>query len=203
MSKRTPKQMTFTLQFPAADIPKLAKDYRYKTSDNKEERLLKEIGPRVRQRGYYDRADFLATCEWKSERPAWRYTKNADDDIRNVTQLALSTADEHLRVCLLTALRGVDVPMASVLLHFGFDNRYPIIDFRAFEALGIPRQSYYTVETFQQYTSFCQELAAQNSVDMRTLDRALWQYSKEHQPPTPTANRAATGSGLGAAPQTP
>src|SRR5438046_3174477 len=104
MSKRAPKQSTFTLQFPAADIPKLAADYSYKTDDDKERRLLTEIGPRVRQRGFYDRDDFLAACEWKSERPVWRYTQNADDDIRKVTELALSTNDEHLRVCLLTAL---------------------------------------------------------------------------------------------------
>lgn len=180
MSKRPPRQFNFLLQFPAEDIPKLAADYSYKTDDDKERRLLTEIGPRVRQRGFYDRDDFLAACEWKSERPAWRYSQNADDDIRNITQLALSTADEHLRVCLLTALRGVDLPMASVLLHFGFDNRYPIIDFRAFEALGVPRQSYYTVETWQKYTDVCRDLAQQSGVDMRTLDRALWQYSKDN-----------------------
>ena len=29
-----------------------------------------------------------------------------------------------------------------------------------------------------QYTCFCRQLVAETGVTMRTLDRALWQYSK-------------------------
>ena len=36
------------------------------------------------------------------------------------------------------ALSGVRWPTASVLLHFGHRDRYPILDYRALEALGVP-----------------------------------------------------------------
>lgn len=29
---------------------------------------------------------------------------------------------------------------------------------------------------------FCRQVADRNRIDMRKLDRALWQYSKENQP---------------------
>jgi hypothetical protein len=177
--KREPRHVTFVLQFPATDIRKSAEQYSYKTDSDDEKRLMSEIGPRVKQRGYFDGADFLAACKWKSTRPARHYTKNADDDVRKVTALALATADERLRICLLTALRGVDYPMASVLLHFGATD-YPILDFRAFEALGVFDVGWYTFEIWKQYTDFCRDMAKQNGVDMRTLDRALWQWSKDN-----------------------
>jgi hypothetical protein len=42
------------------------------------------------------------------------------------------------------------------------------------------------------YTRECRSLATAAGVLMRTLDRALWQYSKEHQPiqQVPDSNRA-------------
>jgi hypothetical protein len=100
-----------------------------------------------------------------------------------LTALAFSTADERLRICLLTALHGVDWPMASVLLHFGSRERYPILDWRALESLGVDDLNCYTFKIWKQYTDVCRAFADENKVDMRTLDRALWQYSKDN--PTP------------------
>jgi hypothetical protein len=40
---------------------------------------------------------------------------------------------------------------------------------------------YYDFDLWWCYVCTCREIAAQAGVDMRTLDRALWQYSKENQ----------------------
>ena len=37
------------------------------------------------------------------------------------------------------------------------------------------------VVVWRGYTQFCRELGERASVYMRTLDQALWQYSKENQ----------------------
>jgi hypothetical protein len=39
----------------------------------------------------------------------------------------------------------------------------------------------YEFSFWWEYTQFCRKLAAEAGVSMRTLDRALWQYSKENQ----------------------
>src|SRR5437773_881772 len=79
-------------------------------------------------------------------------------------------------------LDGVDWPTASVLLHFCDRQPYPVLDFRALWSLGISHPPTYTFEFWWAYASFTRQLAASSGESMRTVDRALWQYSKEHQP---------------------
>jgi hypothetical protein len=78
--------------------------------------------------------------------------------------------------------------MASVILHWCHADRYPIIDYRALWSLSVEQQpAFYTFDFWWSYVVCCRQLAEEAGVDMRTLDRALWQYSKENQPPTKTA----------------
>jgi hypothetical protein len=48
------------------------------------------------------------------------------------------------------------------------------------EALGIKPRSQYPVSFWLQYLHACRELARRCAVSIRTLDKALWQHSKEH-----------------------
>jgi hypothetical protein len=60
-------------------------------------------------------------------------------------------------------------------------DRYPIIDWRALESLGQPRQPAYTIDYWLAYVAACQNLAPQAGVTMRVLDKALWQYSSQRR----------------------
>lgn len=61
-------------------------------------------------------------------------------------------------------------------------NPYPIIDYRALWSLGLEQKgAYYTFDDWWTYVESCRDLSEQAGVDMRTFDRALWQYSKESQ----------------------
>lgn len=86
-----------------------------------------------------------------------------------------------MRIEVLTLLCGVGWPMASVILHFGYENQYPILDFRALWSLGVDAPNSYTFQIWEPYTHFTRELADKAGVSMRELDRALSQYSKEKQ----------------------
>ena len=69
--------------------------------------------------------------------------------------------------------------MASVILHFCHRDPYPILDFRALWSLGAEEPaSGYNSDFWQQYTTTCRALAAEAACPLRTLDRALWAYSK-------------------------
>ena len=78
-------------------------------------------------------------------------------------------------------LDGVNWPTASVLLHFGARDPYPILDFRALWSLQVSVPKQYGFEFWWAYSECCRVLAKKHKVSMRTLDRALWQYSKEKQ----------------------
>ncbi|MFW6153734.1 MAG: hypothetical protein ACOC95_00790 [Planctomycetota bacterium] len=121
-------------------------------------------------------------CKWKSPRSQSKCRRNKASEIAETTGLALKTQSEHLRIDVLRCLHGVDWPTASVLLHIAHPDPYPILDVRALWSLGLDKKpSYYTFEFWMQYVQICRNLATEYDVDMRTLDRALWQYSKEHQ----------------------
>jgi hypothetical protein len=170
----------FSLRFDAALIPELAGRYTYPAED----RMTDEIGPAAKARGYFSRDEFLALCYWKTPRTQSRVRKNPSALIEEATGVALASPFEALRIGALTRLHGVGKPTASVLLHFGHRERYPILDFRALWSLGVDVEpNYYSLSYWLEYVEACRMLAKTNGVSMRVLDRALWQYSKENQPP--------------------
>ena len=89
--------------------------------------------------------------------------------------------NERLRIEVLTLLKGVSWPMASVILHWCHTDRYPLIDFRALWSLGIDTPPRYTFDFWWAYVETCRSLADESQVSMRELDRALWAYSKFNQ----------------------
>ena len=95
------------------------------------------------------------------------------------TGRALAVVDETARMSALLELVGVGVPTASTLLCFAFPDRYPILDVRALESLGVMPRSQYPLSFWLGYLEACRELAARCGVSLRTLDKALWQHSKE------------------------
>lgn len=167
----------FRLGFDVSEISALAERYAYRNED----KLVEGIGPKARQRGYLTRREFLVICEWKTVRSKSRCARNPEARIREATRLAFGTSDEEAKIGILRLLDGVEWPTASVLLHFCDRQPYPILDFRALWSLGIASPPPYSFGFWQEYTRFTRELAARLGQSMRTLDRALWQYSKENQ----------------------
>lgn len=95
--------------------------------------------------------------------------------------LALETRSVQLAVHIPQALVGVGMPVASTLLHWFHKDPFPILDFRALWSLGIEMPSSYSLEFWEGYVTVSRGIAADWNVDMRTLDKGLWQFSAEHQ----------------------
>jgi hypothetical protein len=163
----------FVLQFDRSQIPALAD--RFPGSD--EPRII-AAGQAARARGFYTRPEFITVCRGKTARSQARVAANSSAAVRKATATAFGTKDLAEQVAALLRLNGVGMPTASVLLHFAFPDRFPILDVRALESLGVARSSY-TPAFWARYVEACRALAADEGVSLRTLDKALWQYSKE------------------------
>jgi hypothetical protein len=184
----------FSIRFPKSEVAQWANCYSYTQGGDDDGRVL-EIGERSRRAGYYTRDDFLEVCEWKTRgRPRRHYQQNSEEDVRRVTTIALSIADEKTRIWALVApapgLIGVQMPTASALLHLASaDPRspltagkaYPIIDFRALWSLNWEKNRRDTFKFWWAYVQACRALAVECGVSMRDLDRALWEYSNQNQ----------------------
>lgn len=149
--------------------------------DYGDEEVEKEIKKKLKRQHYLTKEDLITIGLWKSHRPLKHYQKNNDEDVRTITHLSFSAKNERVRIGTLLILSGVSYPLASTILHFAFPERYPILDFRALWSLGKRQPKSYTFEYWDEYCKEIWSLAKRTGVSVRTIDKALWQYSKENQ----------------------
>jgi hypothetical protein len=135
----------------------------------------------VRAAGHLTKAQLRLVAEWKSPRSAGRVARNPESYVQEVTAFALSCESERARIEALTVLDGVLWPTASVVLHLFHAERYPVLDFRALWSVSAKVPAQYTFSFWERYVNYCRGVSEQSCVSMRTLDRALWQYSKVNQ----------------------
>ena len=171
------------LRFCESEIPYWAERYSDPDGEELENELTdKDLVNKVQQQQYLTRDILRKAARWKSPRRAGLIVHNSENDVKEITGYALKSQSERVRWGVLQCLAGVRLPIASATLHFFHEEMYPIADFRAMWSIRVDKNNNdYPFEFWQEYVSFCRDLAKSNSVDMRTLDRALWQYSRENQ----------------------
>lgn len=154
-------------------------DKRYKGTDD--EIIEKKIKKWFKSNHYLDREKFIKIGLWKSKRPKKHYENNNDLTIKEITYFSFTAKSEEVKIKSLKVLNGVSWPVASVILHFAFPNRYPILDFRAIWSLGWEQPKNYTFDFWQKYCKEIKEISKRTGENIRTIDKALWEYSKENQ----------------------
>ncbi|TMQ63795.1 MAG: hypothetical protein E6K79_09115 [Candidatus Eisenbacteria bacterium] len=172
------KRAQFRLRFPEADIARWATRF---GDDGSDDEILGNIRPLVLARGHLTRPEFLKICAWKSVRTKSSCRRNGGHNVETLTRAAFATPDEALKISLLRLLDGVEWPTASTILHFCDTRAYPILDYRALWSLGFANPPRYAMEFWLAYLAFTRGLALRLGVPIRTVDKALWQYSKERQ----------------------
>jgi hypothetical protein len=164
----------FVLQFDPSEIPRLAQRYGPE-QDNEAFAAGRKIVA-----GDYSRENLKVIVRWKSARKIAFIDDNTDADIAKALRFVCELrTTEKSAVETLDRLHGVGVPMASAILTTINPEKYTVIDVRALQSLGVSKwdgsASYYL-----DYLRECSSLAFMHKVSLRTLDRALWQWSKEH-----------------------
>jgi len=142
----------------------------------------------ARRRGFFTRAEFRAMCRWKSPRARLLWEANSRARIRAVSGAVLATRDEHRRMELLTALRGVGVPMASAILTLLDPRRYGVLDIRAWQlliAVGSVRANRrgqgFTIAQWLDYLAALRVHARRLGVSARTVEYTLFRCHQKFQ----------------------
>lgn len=165
----------FALQLDVRAIPAYAARF----PSRGEGRVL-AAGRAAYRRGYYQLGEFIELCRWKTPRSAPLVVQNGAGHVRSASTIALARgSSERERIHALLELRGVGWPTASVLLHLACPDRWPILDVRALHALGVTGRVTYGYGFWEEYVETFRELVKQAGVDGRTIDRGLWQWSRE------------------------
>ena len=164
------------LRFPETEIHQWSERY----NSGSTEAYFAQIRSKVQEQGYLDKELLKRIARWKSPRRAGLIERNDDDYVKEITSWSFGATNERARIRVLRLLDGVGWPTASAILHLFHKNPYPILDFRALWSIGLDTYRY-SSSFWSDYTHFCRDVASRNQASMRTLDKALWQYSKENQ----------------------
>ncbi len=163
----------FQMQLTPDDIADLAKRYGPEQDD-----AALAAGSRIRG-GEYTRENLAEIYEWKTGgRGRSRLLDNKNEEIADALSLAVNARTDRAAIAVLIGLNGILVPVASAVLTMIDPARYTILDFRALAALG-SKSSDRSVNFYLDYLRACRQFAQLHSVNLRDLDRALWQWSLE------------------------
>ena len=139
------------------------------------------LGKKIQKKGFASIKELKIFSDWKSPRIRKHILSNQNKIISEITKDVLRSKSEYVHIGALLLLKGVSYPVASAFLHFCHKTKYPIIDYRALWTLGYDELPTYDINFWLLYVKFTRDLANKNNLDMRTLDRALWGYSKKYQ----------------------
>ena len=134
----------FKLPLTRDEILKLEDNYKKSNEIQQEERVM-AIAVQAKERGFLTKEEFLEIGKWKTPRQNKNYANNDEEFIKEVTSVSFSgKASDELRIHVLTLLGGVNLRVASAILHLAFlpeKQTYPIMDVRALQTLGYKAKS--------------------------------------------------------------
>ncbi len=139
---------------------------------------------------FLTKTEFDEILKWKLRQQYGRQRhlrqKNTDELVRAVTGLALTiTHDDKdyelkLRVDILSALRGVGVPVASAVLALVYPDEYAVIDFRGWRQVFDEERTSFGVSHYKQYLQEMRRLSQELGWPVQEVDLAVWEYDRRH-----------------------
>jgi endonuclease III len=95
--------------------------------------------------------------------------------IAKALRLARDAQTVHDAMKSLIKFHGIGIRVASAVLAMIWPERYTVIDVRALRALGVSKTGT-SIALYKAYLHKCRELCARYDCDLRTLDRALFEW---------------------------
>jgi thermostable 8-oxoguanine DNA glycosylase len=172
-----------------ANIQELLKNNLLRDEEPKTKALIEKLR-HVKANGYFTKPEFLEMCKWKDTRQLRRsdWEANTESEVGNISTQAFATDDEYKRMILLDRLRGVGIPIASAILTLTDPQAYGVIDKRVWQLLYLYGEVDYDPEGedlstghWTDYLPKLRQWASEFEVDVRSIERSLFEYHKTIQ----------------------
>ena len=145
-----------------------------------QEEDVRKIKCSVEDKGYLTKCELMEMARWKRQTLPSQMVNNPVGHVEKITAAAFRPGDDWEKLEKLIDIDGVGQPVASTILHLYDPERYPIFDPHALYSIRIKKKDVEGDKKFwKEYVKFCREKAECHDVCMRTLDRALYKFSKE------------------------
>ena len=158
---------------PLYDKPEIGGDY------IEYENIIKEVAVDISE-GALTKPTFIRILDWKAPRVKGIIKLDRFDDYSKGIKRALEAPDDR-KLSILDDLYGINVPVASTILHFISPSIFPIMDIRVAEALYHFGYLKAKSRTQRNYNHFCKvilNIAQETKFSLREVDRALFAYHK-------------------------
>ena len=151
-----------------------------------EEHLFQNVSGSFRRNGCLSAEEFFAVIIWKSNRSKTRIRdgilrtgKSVEETTRGMHQHA--AAGEKVKKLL--DIDGIGIPVASAILTVCYPDQFTVVDYRARAAIEklwpaksktvapVPTQY---IKGYLRYVAVCQQIANEQGMCLRDVDRALW-----------------------------
>ena len=137
----------------------------------------------VEDKGYLTRCELMEMGGWKRYTLPSQMVHNPDGHVEKITAEVFRLDDDWEKLEKLMdryeGLNGVGQPVASTILHLYDPERYPVFDIHALRSIRIKKEDVEGDKKFwEKYVKFCRAKADCHGVCMRTLDRALYKFSR-------------------------
>ena len=150
--------------------------------DETDEKAIREWLSRQPEPKRLNKYFFVLLGCWKSPRQRPAYEANDERLIEEATRLAYEVTNERIKLHILKVLKGVQVAVASTILHFLQPDTFAIFDSRVRESLNKAGKwddvDDTSDEAWQKYVALMRSLSSSLGVTLRELDKALWAYDK-------------------------
>jgi len=151
--------------------------------DETDEKDIREWLSRQPEPKRLNRDFFVKLGCWKSARQLPAYKANDERLIEEATRLAYEVTNERIKLHILRVLNGVQVAVASTILHFLQPDTFAIFDIRVRRSLKKAGkwdrdENVASDEAWQEYVALMRNLSSSLGVTLRELDKALWAYDK-------------------------
>lgn len=162
------------------EILKILKEYEKEYPTDAQ--LEKNLGLKIREQNYVTKEDLEEIVIWKfwgiegrKRSNLNRVSKEDDDYIRKVSELAFKTKDDRRRVQLLIRISGVGPAVASVILSFYAPKHYGVFDFHAWQEIFAKSDGpNYTVTNVIKFFEKLREEARKYNLSARKVEKAYF-----------------------------
>ena len=153
--------------------------------DEKTLELFRKFAAMKRQ-GYLTKSQLIEILKWKSPRPLRFYEVNSETEVREITRLAFATRNDRLKVHILTALKGVNIPAASAILMFYDRKKFPVIDIRVWQQLHKAKLvktnqkgKGFKLAEWEIYLNVIRNIGTKNNLTARQVEKRIFDIDRQ------------------------
>ena len=139
----------------------------------------------LNEQGFLTKTQLLEILKWKSPRPLKHYLANNEKAVKEITTLAFATQNDTMKIHILTALNGVNLPAASAILMFYNPSKFPVIDIRVWQQLykanlveTNPKGLSFKLQEWETYLAVIRSLAKDLKLTARQVEKRIFDLDK-------------------------